>query len=118
MRESNRSACRRPTRGAAAQEHPGARERVRHDGATAARNSAGTRKALEDDERKPCREAIGDLRIEAAALREVELSPTNAEAELDNGESWRPDLRVLLVLYLLLIATGLSLYITIGLMAQ
>jgi hypothetical protein len=32
--------------------------------------------------------------------------------------SWRPDVRALFVFYLLLIATGLGLYITIGLLAR
>ena len=58
------------------------------DGATAcAQLSADTRKALEDDKRKRCREAIGSLQIEPAALTEVELYLTNGKADLDNGES-------------------------------
>ena len=58
------------------------------DGATAcAQLSADTRKALEDDEQKPCREAIGGLSIEAGTPTKLELYLTNAKADLDNGES-------------------------------
>jgi hypothetical protein len=49
--------------------------------------SADTRDALEGDEQKPCREAIGGLRIEPARLAAIELFLTNAKADLANGES-------------------------------
>ena len=58
------------------------------DGAAAcAELAADTRKALEDDEQKPCREAIGSLQIEPGALSSVELYLTNGKADLDNGDS-------------------------------
>jgi hypothetical protein len=58
------------------------------DGATAcAQLSADTRKALEKDEQKPCREAIGGVQIEPGALTEIELYLNNAKADLDNGDS-------------------------------
>ena len=58
------------------------------DGATAcAQLSPDTRKALEDDEQKPCREAIGGLHIDPGAPTEIELYLNNAKADLDNGDS-------------------------------
>ena len=58
------------------------------DGATAcAQLSADTRKALEDDEQKPCREAIGGLSIDAGSPTKLELYLTNAKADLDDGQS-------------------------------
>jgi hypothetical protein len=58
------------------------------DGAVAcAQLAPDTRKALEDDERKPCPQAIGALQIEPGAPTEVELYLTNAKADLDNGDS-------------------------------
>ena len=58
------------------------------DGATAcAQLSTDTRKALEQDERKPCREAIGGLSIDPGSPTKVALYLTNAKADLDNGES-------------------------------
>ena len=58
------------------------------DGATAcAQLSADTRKALEEEEGKPCREAIGGLSIDAGSPAKVALYLTNAKADLDNGES-------------------------------
>jgi hypothetical protein len=58
------------------------------DGATAcAQLSTDARKALEHDERKPCREAIGGLRIDPGSPTKVALYLTNAKADLDNGES-------------------------------
>ena len=58
------------------------------DGATACRQlSADTRKALESDERKPCRDAIGGLGIEPARPTKLELYLTNAKADLANGDS-------------------------------
>ncbi len=45
-----------------------------------------TRKALEDEERKPCGEAIGGVEIDAGSATAVDLYLTNAEAELDNGQ--------------------------------
>ena len=44
-----------------------------------------TRKALEDEEQKPCGEAIGGVEIDAGAPTAVDLYITNAQAELDNG---------------------------------
>jgi hypothetical protein len=46
-----------------------------------------TRKTLEQDEQKPCREAIGELRIEPGGLASIEVFVTNAKADLDNGDS-------------------------------
>jgi hypothetical protein len=46
-----------------------------------------TRKALEDDERKPCRDAIGGLSIDPGSPTKLELYLTNAKADLGNGES-------------------------------
>ena len=46
-----------------------------------------TRTALEDEEQKPCGEAIGSLQIEPGAPTAVELYLTNAKADLDNGDS-------------------------------
>ena len=46
-----------------------------------------TRTALEDEERKPCAEAIGAAGIDEGSPASVELYLTNAEADLDNGES-------------------------------
>lgn len=58
------------------------------DGAAAcAQLSADTRTALEDDEQKPCREAIGGLSIDAGSPAKLELYLTNAKADLDNGQS-------------------------------
>ena len=58
------------------------------DGAGAcAQLSPDTRKALEDDEQKPCREAIAGLSIETGTPTKLELYLTNAKADLDNGES-------------------------------
>ena len=59
-----------------------------NDGAAAcAQLAPDTRKALEDDEQKPCREAIVSLQIEPGALSKVELYLTNGKADLDNGDS-------------------------------
>ena len=49
--------------------------------------AADTRKALEDEEQKPCGEAIGAVQIDAGAPTAVELYLTNAKADLDNGGS-------------------------------
>ena len=58
------------------------------DGAAAcAQLAPDTRKALQDDEQKPCREAIGTLSIEPGALTGIALYLTNAKADLDNGQS-------------------------------
>ena len=58
------------------------------DGATAcAQLSPDTRKALEEDESKPCRDAIGGLSIDPGSPTKLELYLTNAKADLDNGES-------------------------------
>jgi hypothetical protein len=58
------------------------------DGATACEQlDSDTRKALEEDEQKPCHEAIGSLQIEPGALTEIELYLDNAKADLDNGDS-------------------------------
>ena len=57
------------------------------DGAAACRLlAADTRKALEDEEQKPCRDAIGGLQIDEARPAAVELYLTNAQADLDNGQ--------------------------------
>jgi len=57
------------------------------DGAAACEQlSVDTRKKLEQDERKPCREAIGELDIEPGVPARVHVFLTNAEAELDNGD--------------------------------
>ena len=45
-----------------------------------------TRKALEDEEQKSRREAIGAVRLEASQPAAVDLYLTNAEAVLDDGE--------------------------------
>jgi hypothetical protein len=58
------------------------------DGAAACGElSSDTRKKLEADEQKPCREAIGGLDIEPGALTRLELFLTNAKADLANGDS-------------------------------
>lgn len=49
--------------------------------------AADTRKALEDEEQKPCGEAIGGVSIDEGSPIAVELYLTNAEADLDNGET-------------------------------
>ena len=46
-----------------------------------------TRTALEDEEQKPCPEAIGAASVEEGSPTAVELYITNAKADLDNGES-------------------------------
>jgi len=57
------------------------------DGAAACRLlAADTRKALEDEEQKPCRDAIGGVQIDEARPAAVELYLTNAQADLDNGQ--------------------------------
>lgn len=48
--------------------------------------AADTRKALEDEEQKPCRDAIGAVSLAAGRPTGVQLYVTNAQAELDNGE--------------------------------
>jgi hypothetical protein len=49
--------------------------------------SVDTREKLEQDEQKPCREAIGEQDIRPGAPARVDVFLTNAEAELDNGDS-------------------------------
>jgi hypothetical protein len=57
------------------------------DGPAACRLLApDTREALEDEEQKPCRDAIGGVQIDEARPTAVELYLTNAQADLDNGE--------------------------------
>ena len=58
------------------------------DGAAACRLLApDTRRALEDEEQKPCRDAIGGVQIdEARRPTAVELYLTSAQADDDNGE--------------------------------
>ena len=57
------------------------------DGAAACRLVApDTRKALEDEEQKPCQDAIGGVQIDDAQPTAVELYLTTAQADLDNGE--------------------------------
>ena len=55
--------------------------------AACAQLSVDTRKTLESDERKPCRDAIGELGIEPASPTKLALYLTNAKADLDNGDS-------------------------------
>ena len=58
------------------------------DGAAACDQlSTDTRTALEDDEGKPCPEAIGDVNLEGGAVVATEVYAINAKADLDNGES-------------------------------
>ena len=58
------------------------------DGASACEQlSVDTREKLEQDEQKPCREAIGELDIEPGAPARVDVFLTSAQAELDNGDS-------------------------------
>jgi hypothetical protein len=58
------------------------------DGAEAcAQLGEATRNALEADEQKPCREAIGSLAIEPGPLAGVAVYLTNAKADLAGGES-------------------------------
>ena len=58
------------------------------DGATACDQlSVDTRMKLEQDAQKPCREAIGDAKIQPGALAAIELFSTNAKADLVNGDS-------------------------------
>jgi hypothetical protein len=57
------------------------------DGATACEQlSVDTRETLEQDEQKPCGEAIGELDIEPGTPARVDVFLTGAEAELDNGD--------------------------------
>ena len=57
------------------------------DGATACEQlSVDAREKLEQDELKPCREAIGEQDIQPGAPARVDVFLTNAEAELDNGD--------------------------------
>ncbi|MBA2637461.1 MAG: hypothetical protein H0U79_04440, partial [Solirubrobacterales bacterium] len=56
-------------------------------GAACDQLSLDTRSKLEGDEQRPCREAIGELRIEPGPLAAIELFLTNAKADLENGES-------------------------------
>lgn len=56
-------------------------------GAACEQLSPDTRNALESDEQKPCREAIGELQIEPGRVAALEVSLTNAKADLENGAS-------------------------------
>jgi hypothetical protein len=58
------------------------------DGAAACRElSVDTRETFEQDEQKPCREAIVDANIEPDALVSTEVFAVNAKADLANGDS-------------------------------
>lgn len=58
------------------------------DGAAACDQLSGdTRKALEDGEQEPCREAIGGVKIDPGRLEAIEVFSTSAKADLGNGES-------------------------------
>jgi hypothetical protein len=56
-------------------------------GAACDQLSVDARDALEGDEQKPCREAIGELQIESGPLAAIEVSLTGAKVDLQNGES-------------------------------
>ena len=58
------------------------------DGAAAcAQLSPDTRTTFEQDEQRPCREAIGGVEIEPGTLDAIEVFSTNAKADLANGDS-------------------------------
>jgi hypothetical protein len=60
----------------------------RGDGTLAcAQLSPDTRAALEDEEGKPCREAVGSLGLRASSVTRLQLYVTNAKADLANGDS-------------------------------
>ena len=59
-----------------------------HDGATAcAQLSPDARKQLEDTEQQPCREAVGGMGLQGAAVTRVQVYITNAKADLADGDS-------------------------------
>jgi len=49
--------------------------------------STDTRKELERQEQKDCREAVGELQLEPGAMDRVELYVTNAKVDLASGQS-------------------------------
>jgi len=60
----------------------------RGDGAAAcAQLSPATRVTLEDEEQKPCREAIGSLGLQASPVTRLRIYVTNAKADLASGDS-------------------------------
>jgi hypothetical protein len=59
-----------------------------HDGAAAcATLSQQTLSRLEDDEGKPCADAIGSLGLQPSAVRRIEVYMINAKADLADGDS-------------------------------
>src|SRR3954471_11727261 len=59
-----------------------------HDDVAACRAlSDQARSQLEDDEDKPCAQAIGGLGVEPSTVRRVQVFMTNAKANLRNGDS-------------------------------
>jgi hypothetical protein len=59
-----------------------------HDGATAcAALSQDTRKELESEEKRSCRDAIGQVELKRGAVTRVQVMLTNAKVDLDSGES-------------------------------
>src|SRR4051794_23832727 len=59
-----------------------------HDDAAACRAlSDQARTQLEDDEGKPCAQAIGGLGLQPSTVRRVQVFMTNAKADLRNGDS-------------------------------
>jgi hypothetical protein len=59
-----------------------------HDDAAACRAlSDQARAQLENDEGKPCAQAIGELGLEPSTVRRVQVFMTNAKADLGNGDS-------------------------------
>jgi hypothetical protein len=60
----------------------------RGDGAAAcAQLSPATRVTLEDQEGKPCREAVGSLGLQASPVTRLQVYVTNAKADLADGDS-------------------------------
>jgi hypothetical protein len=60
----------------------------RHDDAAACESlSDQARAQLEDDEGKPCEQAIGGLGLQPSTVRRVQVFMTNAKADLGNGDS-------------------------------
>jgi hypothetical protein len=59
-----------------------------HQGDTAcAALSTDTRMALESQEKKPCREAIGQIQLKPGPARHVDVELSNAKVDLAGGES-------------------------------
>jgi hypothetical protein len=49
--------------------------------------STDTRKALESQEQRDCRDAVGELQLEPGATERVEVYVTNAKVDLASGQS-------------------------------